>query len=63
MSADVRLSIRLHVLQRGLRDRNVDILRALSTEFHLSVQNSGSRKEFYGVSLNGPLYSPESWKL
>ena len=29
----------------------------------LSVQNSDLREEFYGVSVNGSLFQPESWTL
>ena len=41
----------------------VDILRALFRITVLSVQNSGSREEFNGVSVNGPLFPPERWTL
>jgi len=59
MITDVRFKHPYSLFNRDLRGRASRHFACISTETQLSVPNVGSRDEFYGVSVNGPLFPPE----
>ena len=61
-SADVIFKHPFTGMIEDLRDRAIgDFACAFYRTSALYIPKSYSREEFYGVSVNGPLFSPESW--